>query len=298
MMKKIPVGATIAQAYRFAFGDFLTVLRSIWLPLAVQFGLTIVLAQHLIPLLRALAAKDPSATSLLGPSLLLYPVVLILFFAQIATVTKIALGTRRDIPLIDFPFGKDMWRLLGAFVVAALAMAAILIAFALVAGALGFLLSAIGTGKTLLVFLVGIAFVIGYGGTIFMAFRFMFLLAPVNIAEQRLGIGRAWQLSQGNFWRSFLIVLSILLPMIVVEYAAIFVAIGLPPMPHGDPQAFEAKRLEWNIALLQAMVSYWYVVLPLFALLLVLYIGAGCGAQAFAYRALTENESLDPVAAD
>jgi len=34
-MAKIPVGATIAHAYRFAFGDFVTIFRSIWLPLAV-----------------------------------------------------------------------------------------------------------------------------------------------------------------------------------------------------------------------------------------------------------------------
>jgi hypothetical protein len=141
--------------------------------------------------------------------------------------------------------------------------------------------------------------VVGYGGAIFVAFRFLFLLAPVNIAEQRLGIGRAWQLSQGNFWRSFLIVLSILLPMIVVEYAVIFAAIGLPPMPHGEgPQAFEARRMEWNIAIMQAMLTYWYIALPLFALLMVVYIGTCCGAQAFAYRKLTESETSSPVAAD
>ena len=32
-MKKIPVGATIAHAYRFAFGDFLKILGVMWLPL-------------------------------------------------------------------------------------------------------------------------------------------------------------------------------------------------------------------------------------------------------------------------
>ncbi|HKX65523.1 MAG TPA: hypothetical protein VJM78_09440 [Rhizomicrobium sp.] len=298
-MNKIPVGAAIAHAYRFAFGDFLTVLRSIWLPLCVQLGLTIILAQHAIPLVRALAAKDPSAPSLLGPLLLLYPVVLILFFAQFAVVTKVALGTRREIPLIDFPFGKDMWRLLGAFIVAGLTIVAMLIAFALVTGVLSFLLSAMGIGKTMLAILIGLLFAIGYGGTIFVIFRFLFLLAPVNIAEQRLGIDRAWQLSRGNFWRSFLIALSIMVPIIVVEYAVIFAAVGLPPMPHGEgPQAFEARRMEWNIAILQAMVTYWYITLPFFALLMVVYIGAICGAQAFAYRKLTEDEISTPVAAD
>ncbi|HJS44992.1 MAG TPA: hypothetical protein VJ753_01205 [Rhizomicrobium sp.] len=298
-MKKIPVGTAIAHAYRFAFGDFLTVLRSIWLPLCVQLGLTIILARHAIPLVRALEAKDPSAPSLLGPLLLLYPVVLILFFAQFTVVTKVALGTRREIPLIDFPFGKDMWRLLGAFIVAGLAIVAMLIAFALATGVLSFLLSAMGIGKTMLAILIGLLFAIGYGGTIFVIFRFLFLLAPVNIAEQHLGIGRAWQLSQGNFWRSFLIALAILLPMIVVEYAVIFAAIGLPPMPHGEgPQAFEARRMEWNIAILQAMVTHWYIALPLFTLFMVVYLGAICGAQAFAYRKLTEDEISTPVAAD
>lgn len=298
-MSKIPVGTTIAHAYRFAFGDFSTVLRSIWLPLCVQLGLAIILARHAIPLVRALAANDPSAPSLLGPLLLLYPVVLILFFAQFTVVTKVALGTRREIPLIDFPFGKDMWRLLGAFIVAGLAIVAMLIAFALATGVIGFLLSAMGIGKTMLAVLVGLLFVIGYGGAIFVAFRFLFLLAPVNIAEQRLGIGRAWQLSQGNFWRSFLIVLAILLPMKVAGYAVIFAAIGLPPMAHGEgPQAFEARRMEWNIAILQAMVTHWYITLPFFALLMVVYIGATCGAQAFAYRKLTEDEISTPVAAD
>lgn len=298
-MKKIPVGATIAHAYRFAFGDILTVLRSIWLPLAVQLGLTIFLLRHFIPLLRAFEAKDPAAISLMGPLLLLYPIILILFFAQMTTVMKVALGIKQEIPLIDFPFGKDMWRLLGAFIVAGLAIVAMLIAFALAAGVLSFLLSATGMGKPLLAILVGLLFVIGYGGMIFVIFRFLFLLAPVNIAEQRLGIGRAWQLSQGNFWRSFLIVLAILLPMIVAEYAVMFAAIGWPPMPHGEgPQAFEARRLEWNIATLQAMVTYWYIALPFFALLMVVYIGTICGAQAFAYRKLTEDKISTPVAAD
>jgi len=298
-MAKIPVGATIAHAYRFAFGDFVTIFRSIWLPLAVQLGLTLVLMQRLIPLFQALKTKDPSAISQLGPILLLYPIVLILFFAQIATVTKIALKPRQDIPIIDFPFGKDMWRLLGGFIAAGLAIVAMLLLFALAGGVLGFLLGAMGVGKTMLALLVGLLIAIGYGGAIFMVFRLTFLLAPVNIAEQRLGLGRAWELSRRNFWRSFAIVQSIMIPMIIAEYAVIFAAVGLPPMPHGEgPQAFQAKRMEWNIAMMQSMVHYWYIALPLLALLMVLFIGTYCSAQVFAYRSLTEGESSAPIATD
>jgi len=296
-MAKIPVGATIAHAYRFALGDFVTVLRSIWLALAVQLGLTLLLMQRLTPLFKALEAKDPSAVSLLGPILLLYPVVLILFIAQVATVTKLRLEPSREIPLIDFPFRKDMWRLLGGIIVAALAIAATLIVFALAAGVLGFLLGAMGMGKPMLALVVALLIAIGYGGAIFIAFRFLFLLTPVNIAEQSLGLTRAWQLSHRNFWRSFAIVLAIMLPIIIVEYAVIFAAVGLPPMPHGEgPQAFQARRLEWNIAIMQAMVNHWYIALPLLGLLMVFYLGANCSAQVFAYRKLTEASA--PVAAD
>jgi hypothetical protein len=296
-MKKIPVGATIAHAYRFAFADFFTVLRSIWLPLAVQLGLSTLLIARFIPLLRAIETHDPSFVSMLGPILLLYPIVLILFFAQFAVVTKVALGLQPRIQLIDFPFRRDTWRLLGGFIVAGLAVLAIMIAFAMVAGLLGFVLGALGAGKTALLLMVAIAILVGYGGAIFLVFRFMFLLAPVNLAEQRLGIGRAWQLSHGNFWRSFLIVLAIILPVAVAEYALIFAVIGLPPMPHGlSQQAFEAARLEWNISLMQAMATYWYVTMPLFLVVIVLYLGAGCAAQAFAYRKLTGDAV--PIAAD
>ena len=298
-MTKIPVGATVAHAYRFAFGDFVTILRGIWLPLAVQLGMTLLLTQRVIPLFRAFEARDPSAISLLGPILLLYPVVLVLFFAQIATVTRIALGPRREMPLIDFPFGKDMWRLAGGFIVAGLAIIAILLAFAVAAGIVGFLLSAAGVGKAILALLVALLIAIGYGGAIFMAFRFMFLLAPVNIAEQCLGLARAWQLSRGNFWRSFVIVLAIMVPAVVVEYAVIFWAVGLPPMPHGEGvEAFQARRMEWNIAMMQAMVNYWYIALPLLALLMVFFMGTSCGAQVFAYRKLTEDETSTPISAD
>lgn len=298
-MAKIPVGATITHAYRFACGDFLTILRSIWLPLAVQLGLTVFLLRYSVPLLRAFEAKDPAAASLMGPLLLLYPIILILFFAQVTTVMKVTLGTKQEIPLIDFPFGKDMWRLLGAFIIAVLAIVVMLIAFALAAGVVGFLLRATGIGRTALTLLVGILILIGYGGAIFAAFRFLFLLPPVNIAEQRLGIGRAWQLSRGNFWRSFLIALAVIIPMIAAEYAVIFAAVGLPPMPHGEgPQAFQARRLEWNIAVMEAMANYWYVALPLLAVLMVLYLGAMCAAQSFAYRRLTEAEVSTTVAFD
>jgi hypothetical protein len=130
--------------------------------------------------------------------------------------------------------------------------------------------------------------------------RFLFLLAPANILEQRAGVGRAWLLSRGNFWRALLVVLSIMIPLAIVEYGAMFALGGLPPFPHAGEsvQTFQAARMAWNVAALSSMASHWYLVLPVMAVLMVLYFGAGCSSQVFAYRALTDGEALASVTSD
>jgi hypothetical protein len=301
---KIPVGATIAHAYRFAFGNFPTVLRAMALPLVLQLGLSIVMINRVVPALTAMQTNDPAAFSLLGPVLLLYPVALILLFVQFTSVTEAALGGPAR-SWLYFPIGKKMWRLVGGFVLAALAIiglaAAFVIAGYLVLLVLGVVLkaSAPDAAKAVIGLAAAGLILAAYGGLIFLVVRFFFLLAPVSIAEQRLGVGRAWLLSRGNFWRAFLIVLAILIPVVVVEYAAMFAVAGWPPMPRGGGhQAIQAARLAWQITALSAASRYWYIAIPLFAVVMVLYLGAGSAAQAFAYRKLTEDEASVPVAGD
>jgi hypothetical protein len=303
-MAKIPVGAAIAHAYRFAFGNFLTVLRAMALPLVLQLALSIVMINRVVPALKAMQANDPSAFSQLGPVLLLYPIALVLFFVQFTSFTEAALGQPAK-SWLHFPIGKNMWRLLGGFVLAALAIIGVAAAFAIAGYLLLLLLGAIlkvsapVAAKAVIGLAAAVMILAVYGGLIFLVVRFFFLLAPVNIAEQRLGVGRAWLLSRGNFWRAFLIVLAILIPVIVVEYAAMFAVAGWPPLPRGGGhQAIQAARLAWQITALTAASRYWYIAIPLFAVMMVLYLGAGCAAQAFAYRKLTEDEVSAPVAAD
>ena len=63
-------------------------------------------------------------------------------------------------------------------------------------------------------------------------------------------------------------------------------------------EAAKAARMAWNTRMLDALVADWYITLPVFALILLLYLGVGCGAQAFAFRKLTEDEGLAPIAGD
>lgn len=302
-MKKIPVGATIAYAYRFAFGQAPTLLRAIWLPLLIQLVVVFFLVRKTALFMTAMQAQDPSATTLVGPVLLLFPLGVILFFVQLTAAMETALGNPPR-SWLTFRLDKSMWRLLGGFVAAVLAIIALMVGYLLVLYIVGFLAEATlkipvsaGANRRILLLVASGAVLVGYAGMIFLAVRFLFLLAPVNVSQHQLGLGQAWHLSAGNFWRILLVAFAILIPILIVNYAYSFFLVGWPPMvPAAGKQTREAAEAAWRIAEMNAMTDRWYFTFPLTALLMLFQFGAGCGAQVFAYRALTENDASAPVA--
>lgn len=302
-MNRIPVGATIAHAYRFAFGDCLKILRASWIALALQFVLSFFMVQRMTGFMTSLMARDPSAIGQIGPLLLIYPFAIILFLVQITAVTELALNPGKPVGLFNFPIGKPTWRMAGAFIIATLAIAAFLLAFVIAVFTLGFIVKMAGLSKAVAAIAFLLVVLVGYGGVIYVVCRFYFLLAPVTVAEERIALGRAWKLTSRNFWRIFLIILAIFVPVMIAEYAVIFAAVGLPPvLPHGTGleamQALQHAKLAWNLAMFAAIQKYWYLALPFFVALIIFWLGTSCAAQVFAYRKLTEDEGLVPVAGD
>jgi hypothetical protein len=297
-MTKIPVGKTIAHAYRFAFGNGLTVLRAIALPLLAQLVLFFLFLKQAALFLAAAQAQDPSAVTLLGPLLLIFVLIAIFFFAQFTAATEAALGHPPQ-SWISFPFGKPMWRLMGGFLAALAAIAVIvfLVALLLMAVPVGMNMAknvpqSLSTGVALL----------SFGGVlavwVFVVIRFLFFLAPVNVSQQRLGVKRAWQLSAGNFWRAFLVTLSIAVPAAVINDVYSLSMAGVPHLPGGGKEALQAAEMAWRVNELNQLAAHWYFTLPLMALLMLFQLGAGCAAQVYAYRAITGAEDSGPVAFD
>lgn len=300
-MKKIPVGATIAHAYRFAFGHAREIFKAIWLPLLAQLAVALMLTRRMAVFMAAMEAKDPSAVSLFGPLLLLFPLALIFFFAQFTAATETALG-RPPQTWFAFHFGKPMWRLMGGHLFAGLAIAAAVLILMLIAFVLATFLDVVfkssSAGRTagvVLLVLFMAAYVVGLA---LLALRFFFLLAPINVAEERLGVRQAWELSFGNFWRMLAIALAITLPVVIVNYAFTFALGGLPPvMPNASKEARDAAEMAWRIHQLNLMADRWYLTVPLNGVLMLFQFGLGCAAQVFAWRVLTEDRSA-PVARD
>lgn len=296
MKKKIPVGATIVHAYRYGFTNVPALLKAVWLPAALYLGLCVPALHRTAQLLTAASARDPSMVSLMGPLLLLAAAVVILFMAQVTAATELALGMPIE-SRFYFPFGKKLWRLIGGYLLTLMALFAMILLFVVVGVVLSFALKNLSTTAAAL--LAVAAILIAYCGAIFLAVRFLFLLAPASIAGQRLGVARSWLLTRGNFWRAFLVTLAIVIPVMILQYGLQFALAGFPPMLVGaSAEAAKAARMAWNARMLDALVADWYITLPVFALILLLYLGVGCGAQAFAFRKLTEDEGLAPIAGD
>jgi hypothetical protein len=303
MKKKIPVGATIAHAYRFVFGNALEVFKAIWLPLVAQMAVAFLLLKRIALFMGAIQAHDPAAIGLFGPLLLLIPLALLFFVAQYTAVTELALG-RPSSSWVAFHFNRPMWRLLGGLLATIGTIAALAITLLLALLALSFcldlLMKALPGSRPVVAVLVGLM-VAAYGlSFFFFGVRFLFLLAPVNVEEQRLGVRRSWQLSHRNFWRISLITLAIAIPIGLVNQAFGFWLGGFPPSPPSgaSKEVRDALQTTWQIAQLNRMVEHWYLTLPLTALTLWFQLGAGAAAQVFAWRKLTEDDGLAPIAGD
>jgi hypothetical protein len=309
-MTKIPVGKTIAHAYKFTFQNFVPIVCVMWPAWALMAVIMIFMRGDFVALTQASASHDfTQLQGHWGRLLLTYLVVFVLLFMQVTGLTRLSLGLPMPSRYYYFSLGKPVWRLIGAALLTVLAIAAVAIVYALAIFVLGLVAGIIlhgqtsGAGKAIVALLTVLALLIAYCGMIFMAARFFFLLAPVVVAEESINIGRAWLLTNRNFWRIFLIILSIVIPFGVIEVAGLIALAGpMPLLPQGHSPdqllAFQQAQRAWQLSYTSKIWTYWYLVYPAGALLSVLVYGVSCAAQAFAYRQLTREEASTPITSD
>ncbi|HMH65647.1 MAG TPA: hypothetical protein VK515_08680, partial [Rhizomicrobium sp.] len=99
------------------------------------------------------------------------------------------------------------------------------------------------------------------------------------------------------------VILSILIPFCVIEIGGLLALAGpMPLLPAGHAPAqlaaFQAAQRAWHMTSTLQMQRLWFITYPLAGLLTALFYGLSCGAQVFAYRTLTQDEGLAPIAGD
>jgi hypothetical protein len=229
-MHRIPVFATIANAYRFVVRDFGTIVRLSWFLLLIaillQYFATRALYQHVID-----AVSEQRVLELLAFSVLQYGALFVQ--GMVASIVAVALhrvilfGDRKPGRMIYLAFGK----IEGIFL---LLPFLIVISLFLLAGSLGILLAAFlafggavlfGSPQNSIAPMVGP--LLGAGLGLFVGTR-LTLLFPLAVAERRIVLREGWRLGRGNFWRLLgVFVLGVLPPLVVIG----FVTVLLNPAP-------------------------------------------------------------------
>ncbi len=306
-MPKIPVGATIAHAYRFAFGGFLNILSIVWLPWLILAAGGFLLRSSALALSTAITTRNFAGVShLLIPMIPFYLITVILLFMQIAGITQQALGIRTGSPYYYFSLGMPVWRLIGAFLLTALILIGsyiLLIAAGIVLGIVtAILIKAMNLSSAVSGIIIVVAGIAAFCIYLYCLVRVTFFLNPVVIAESRISLKRGWLLGGGNFWRAVIVMLAVMVPIFAVQILLMFgfLTHGLPPTAplHATAEELAVNRAlvaAWNADMLKRSMDYWYFVYPAYAVVAGLLYGLACGAQSFAYRALVSETNANPL---
>lgn len=305
IMAKIPVGEPIARSYGFAFGNILNNLGAIWIPDAILYALIFVFKKPYMDAAAAMASRDPSALRAAIPILIAAGIIMfVLIAAQVVSITREALGLRIGNAFLQFPFGAPLWRLLLAY----LSLLGVMIIFYVAALVAGVVIAIIGAtvfaaagsaGKLIGGAVLAVGVIAAFCAFIYAFVRLSFLMMPIAVAEGRRTLRRGWALMRGNFWRSVSVILSILIPLAILEFGYFYWLMGtdwlVPPhLGTMSPQDAAVWSQQQQAAVRHSMErtqQLWFIVYPIGLVFGLLIYGLFAGASAFAYRSLTSEST-------
>ncbi|HEX4272061.1 MAG TPA: hypothetical protein VHZ32_11770 [Rhizomicrobium sp.] len=280
-MRRIPVIATIRDAYVFTATHLGGIIGLIWVPMVMATVMGFFsLQRYYNDFSDALISNNAAG---LAPSLLMmlcYLVAALLLQAiMYVAVVQMALGARGAPAVAHFAFGNLEWRMFRSFV-AFIGVCVMLVipAFVIGTAALKAAGRAADPAQLGLVFYVIIALAMP---------RFLALMPAIVVGETAPVLRRAWTLSAGNFWRLLAVLLAIFGPIFLVFTGIDMLLIGHGAAITGDEQEQMRTAISRARAVLPLMSGLGFLISPLI-------VGLFAGASVSAWRTLKE----EPAALD
>jgi hypothetical protein len=287
-MTKLPVADAIRFAYGFAFGQIGAIIGLVWLPLVI-----LAILQFLpYAIGTAYAPGSTAPTEVAGTAVLnlaFSAAALVLYAMNCVAVTRQALGLRQGAASLHFTLGRPEWRMFAAIVICGLLLVSAVGAYVMIGTAI------VPAAQHAPGFAILAAFYVAAGlcAVAWLAMRFIFLLAPIVVVEERVDLVRAWMLSRKNSWRVLAVVLAVTVPLLLVQSAALAAIVGpglFASLP--DNAAAAAAALQQRLALfdrhMPSMIGLALVLAPF-------SLGLTLGAASFSYRALAPTKPALPT---
>lgn len=235
-MKKIPVGQTIAEAYRFTFASLDRIIGVIWLPIIVlTIGDYFVAGPYLTGMANAMDSGDTAQLLPLVARQITYGFVQLVLLAIIGVAITREILTPLKRPLfLRFSLGLTELRV----VVAIVGLYALFFLVGFICMVLGMMLS----GSVPLPGMAPGQRAIGFAALIALLFcpvliygfvRLAYFIVPSVVLEGKYGLERSWQLAKGNVGRIILIGLAVAVPLLIVAFLLQAAVLG--------PEAFNTQ---------------------------------------------------------
>ncbi|GAA0542564.1 hypothetical protein FHS83_000278 [Rhizomicrobium palustre] len=292
-MKKIPVGRTIAAAYRFTFAGLEKVIALIWLPMIViTIGDYFTSGAMLSG--RAFAIES-------GDSAGMQPVVAAQFgFAVLELVLLCVIGiaiTREILSPMEqrpsfFRFSLGMTELraagglIGVYLFVVLVSVVVVIAGLLLAGALGK-----GGGDQAAIRLAVFIFMVALPVLVPILARLSYFIFPAVLSDSKFGLEASWTLTKGNVLRIIAISLAVgLPPLLIGQLANVFVLGPETLNPHLELWNNKAAIDRAAVEQARQMAAHLPLLKGIEFLLAPFFYGLVFSAPAFAFKFLSERE--------
>jgi hypothetical protein len=295
-MKKIPLEPTIVGAFRFLFTNIVSIIGVMWFPLLVFVALAAGLVCSIVPPAWLhcdfSALPDPQAFILSRlPLIILAVPVLILASLLLGAMIRVgilrhALGEKTRTTFIYFSLGARVWRMVAAGLLYLVVYCGIEIAAWIVIGIVTAVLTQIPQLPPVAAgAITGVLSLAAIVAGIYIVVRLFFFLPSVVVAENKVGVARAWALGKGNVWRIVAVLIVVTLPVVLVMGVLFYVTVL-------STLVIEAVRMhpagpEEAAAFLRALLPVLPVIVGVFILACIAMTGLVYGAMGAAYKAVT-----------
>ena len=260
-MNRIPVFQTVSRTYGFLLGDIATILQVTWLPMLVVAVLNFYVGGASMD--EAIAAKgEPGMSQTAGASYLVgFLALLANVMVLVALLRVVMFGQRPGNAPFYLWFGMTEARLVLTYVLLTIAAIAGVIGGGILLGLLGAASSAAGAAGPVVGLLSSALIVV-----IVWVFLKLVIVPAVVVAENNLGVERAWELMRGNALRMFGILVMVYIPFGAMALLGMSMILGadFPAMPDfqtigasGDSNALAKAVQGWQLELLKAIRLHW-----------------------------------------
>jgi hypothetical protein len=301
-MKKIPLESTIAGSYKFLFGNIISIIGTIWLPVLLFVALLGAYLWQLIPhdwfcghFPKSISHEDARRylithlpIAIMGGMGLVLAALLVRAMNDVG-ILRHAVGQKTSTTFIWFSLGARVWMMIGVIFIGYVVFLLIRLAAFLIFVPLNIGLAAVANVPDVAVGLTNLALgIVVFCAAVYVLLRLMFFLPAVVVAEHKLSPSRAWELGKGNVWRIAVLLLAVIVPAGVIFgiafYGTLFATVAVQAIrmhPHGPDQI--RQFLVSLLPLLPVLGGMLFIAVIVFKGLLL-------GAIGSAYKAVTASE--------